>query len=175
MRKLQRVTDQLSLEALHLSFLAIPAHFLESDQECSGRFAERQAPWHSGYSRASERVLWALWLPLGTLLRLHPVNWWFFVFDRPAFYILVLGFPSQTQNRARTQFPHKGSDGGGVRLSRGGLIAGSKPQFCPIRPYGRRSRLSSEYSFPVAASFSRYPERQVHRENRAFCGRSRPR
>ena len=44
-----------------------------------------------------------------------------------------------------------------------------------MRRYGRRSRLSWEYSFPVAASFLRYPDRPAHREGRVFCGRSRPR
>src|SRR4029077_15727275 len=35
--------------------------------------------------------------------------------------------------------------------------------------------LSWGYSFPVAASLSRNPDRPAHREARAFCERSRPR
>jgi hypothetical protein len=42
-----------------------------------------------------------------------------------------------------------------------------------IRQYGRRICLSWEYSFPVAASLSRNPDRPAHREARAFCERYR--
>ena len=44
-----------------------------------------------------------------------------------------------------------------------------------IRQYGRRICLSWGYSFLVAASLSRNPDRPAHREARAFCERSRPR
>ena len=44
-----------------------------------------------------------------------------------------------------------------------------------IRRYGRRIRRFWGCSWPVAASFSRYPDRPAHRAARVFCGRSRPR
>jgi hypothetical protein len=51
-------------------------------------------------------------------------------------------------------------------------LPGSKRKF-PIKRCGRRSHLSWEYSFPVAASFSRNPDRQAHHEAQVFCERSR--
>jgi hypothetical protein len=45
---------------------------------------------------------------------------------------------------------------------------------CPIRRYGRRSRLSWAYSLPVAASSLPYPDHPAHREARVFFGPSRP-
>ncbi len=54
-------------------------------------------------------------------------------------------------------------------------IGSAGTKFRPIRRYGRRTHRSWGYSLPVAASFSRYPDRQAHRAARVFCGRSRPR
>lgn len=39
-------------------------------------------------------------------------------------------------------------------------------RFCLLKRYGHRSGLSWEYSFPVAVSFSRYPDHLTHREAR---------
>src|ERR1700730_1955328 len=68
--------------------IASPIRLLESDQECPGQFAKRQAPWHSGQPDASEGILRASWLPPWTPLQPHPVRWWFFVFYRRTSYVL---------------------------------------------------------------------------------------